>query len=53
MKKIKGVIFDLDGTLLDTIQDIASSVNAVLHQHGLKEYTVQDYKNFVGSGAKY
>lgn len=52
MKKIKGVIFDLDGTLLDTIQDIASSVNAVLHQHGLKEYTVQDYKNFVGSGAK-
>lgn len=49
---IKGIIFDLDGTLLNTIDDIADSVNAVLERHGLPTHTVEEYKMFVGSGAK-
>ena len=31
---IKGIIFDLDGTLLDTIKDIGNSVNAVIEDNG-------------------
>ena len=49
---IKGIIFDLDGTLLNTIDDIADSINAVLKKHGLPTHTVEEYKTFVGSGAK-
>lgn len=49
---IKGIIFDLDGTLLNTIDDIADSVNAVLERHGFPTHTVEEYKMFVGSGAK-
>ncbi len=47
---IKAVIFDLDGTLLDTIADIANSMNEALLQLGLKSFTVEDYKIFVGRG---
>jgi len=46
----KAVIFDLDGTLLDTISDIADSVNATLKKHGHIEYTNDEYKHFVGKG---
>ena len=48
--KYKAVIFDLDGTLLNTIDDIADSFNATLSEHGLNTYTVQQYKYFVGKG---
>ena len=34
MKKYKGIIFDLDGTLLNTVYDLADSVNEVLEQFG-------------------
>jgi phosphoglycolate phosphatase len=47
---IKAVVFDLDGTLLDTIDDIADSVNAALQSVGLPPFTVHDYKYFVGDG---
>lgn len=47
---IKAVIFDLDGTLLDTITDIANSMNEALIQTGLKPFSVDEYKIFVGSG---
>ncbi len=43
-------IFDLDGTLLDTITDIASSVNEILKKHALPSHSIQEYKYFVGSG---
>lgn len=46
----KAVIFDLDGTLLDTISDIADSVNAALKSYGHKEYSENQYKYFVGKG---
>lgn len=48
---IKGVIFDLDGTLLNTIEDIKDSINLALNEMGLKgDYTTEEMKYFVGSG---
>lgn len=46
------VLFDLDGTLLDTIDDLADSMNAVLGRLGLPARTVADCKYFVGDGAR-
>jgi len=45
-------IFDLDGTLLDTLQDLADSVNYALRQHGMAEYSVDDIRRFVGNGVR-
>lgn len=46
----KGVIFDLDGTLLDTIEDLADACNYALNECNLKTYEVNEYKRFVGDG---
>jgi phosphoglycolate phosphatase len=46
----KAIIFDLDGTLLDTLQDLATSVNAVLKSYELAEHPVAAYRYFVGDG---
>jgi len=48
---MKAIIFDLDGTLLNTIDDIADSMNDVLGRHGLPPYPVEAYKLMVGDGA--
>ena len=47
-----GIIFDLDGTLVDTLEDIASSCNAVLARHGYPTHAVDAYRFFVGNGMK-
>jgi phosphoglycolate phosphatase len=44
------VIFDLDGTLLDTIEDLANSVNFALKKHGFPQHEVTNYRRFVGNG---
>jgi len=44
------VIFDLDGTLLDTINDIADSMNAALDKFGFPGHRVDEYKTFIGDG---
>jgi phosphoglycolate phosphatase len=49
---IKAVLFDLDGTLLDTIDDLTDSVNAVLAGWGLPTHDRATYKWFVGDGVK-
>lgn len=51
MSKIKLVIFDLDGTLMDTIVDLANSCNDVLKALNLDEHSIDDYKMKVGKGA--
>jgi phosphoglycolate phosphatase len=48
--KFDAVIFDLDGTLLDTIGDIAGAANAVLGAMGLREHPVESYRKFLGDG---
>ena len=50
--KIKTVIFDLDGTLLDTIGDLAAAVNFGLRSHGYPERTVDEVRRFVGNGVR-
>ena len=44
------VIFDLDGTLLDTIGDLAVACNAVLALRGLPQHSYEEYCHFVGNG---
>ena len=46
------VIFDLDGTLLDTLQDLAAAVNYALRQQGYPPRTVQEVCRFVGNGVE-
>lgn len=45
-------IFDLDGTLLDTLGDLASSVNYALRMHDMPERTVEEVRRFVGNGVR-
>ena len=46
------IIFDLDGTLLDTLADIGDSVNQMLAEFGLPGHTPDDYRRFIGNGIK-
>lgn len=48
----KAVIFDLDGTLLDTLQDLCNSTNAALSQFGYPSRTLDEVRGFVGNGVK-
>ena len=50
-KNFKGVIFDLDGTLADTLEDLADSVNEGLEELGLPVHPYSSYNMFVGNGA--
>lgn len=50
--KIKALIFDLDGTLVDSVQDIADAMNAMLANNHFAQHTVDAYKLFVGSGIR-
>jgi phosphoglycolate phosphatase len=49
--KYKAVVFDMDGTLLDTLADLADAMNRVLAKHGFATHPVDAYRHFVGSGA--
>lgn len=48
---VKTVLFDMDGTLLDTLADLQDSVNHVLQAHGYPERTPEEIRTFVGNGA--
>ena len=45
-------IFDLDGTLLDTLTDLAASTNYALRTHGMPEHTIDEVRRFVGNGVR-
>lgn len=49
---VRAVIFDLDGTLLDTLQDIASAMDYALQQQGLAPHTLDEYREFIGEGVR-
>lgn len=49
-KQIRAVLFDLDGTLLDTLADIAAAMNTTLERYGLPPHDVDAYRQMVGSG---
>ena len=46
----QAVIFDLDGTLLDTLADIGNAVNHMLTEFGFPTHTLKDYRRFIGNG---
>lgn len=52
MSKYTTVIFDLDGTLLDTIEDLTDSVNYALDKHGFATHKVENVRRFVGNGVR-
>ena len=45
-------IFDLDGTLLDTLGDLAASVNCALRICGMPEHSIEEVRGFVGNGVR-
>lgn len=49
---IKGVIFDLDGTLVDSLVDIADSMNRVLTSYGFPTHSLIAYQYFIGNGIR-
>lgn len=48
----KAVFFDLDGTLVDSAQDIYASLNHSMQTHGLVSITLEQVRNWIGRGAK-
>jgi phosphoglycolate phosphatase len=50
--RFQAVLFDLDGTLLDTLADLAASMNAALSSLGYPEHPMDAYRHFVGDGVR-
>lgn len=50
MKKYRTVLFDLDGTLLDTLEDLADAVNYVMRAYNEPEHSIDEVRRFVGNG---
>ena len=48
----KAAIFDLDGTLINSLEDLADSANAMLSSYGFPTHPVEPYKYFVGNGSR-
>ncbi len=52
LQKIRAIVFDLDGTLLDTLPDIGAGSNAALRHSGLPERSLAAYRKLVGNGIR-
>lgn len=52
LKKPAALLFDLDGTLVDTAQDLGAALNYVLRQHGMPEKSYEEYRPMASHGAK-
>jgi len=50
--KYRMIVFDLDGTLLNTLKDLQSALNYALMKEGLKERSLDEVKSFIGTGIK-
>lgn len=51
-KKYEAVIFDLDGTLLNTLEDLQDSVNHALKRYGMPQRSLEEIRHFVGNGVE-
>ncbi|MFC2090379.1 HAD family hydrolase [Bacteroidota bacterium] len=49
--EVKGIIFDLDGTLVDSIEDLGDAANALFEKHGYPTYEKEDFIKWIGNGA--
>ena len=52
MQQYHTYIFDLDGTLLDTLDDLAAAVNYALRSYGMPEHSREEVRRFVGNGVR-
>ena len=52
MSRFKTVIFDLDGTLLDTLEDLTDAVNYALGAYKMPQRTIEEIRSFVGNGVR-
>lgn len=52
VENIRAVVFDLDGTLLNTLEDLANATNWALRHNGLPERTIDEVRRFVGNGVR-
>ncbi len=52
MRNYRTILFDLDGTLLDTLADLAASLNYVMRTYGEPEYSICDVRKMVGNGVR-
>lgn len=52
VENIRAVVFDLDGTLLNTLEDLANATNWALQHNGLPERTIDEVRRFVGNGVR-
>ena len=50
--KYKAAIFDLDGTLIDSLADLGDSANEMLASYGFPTHTIEEYRYFVGNGSR-
>lgn len=50
--KYKMLIFDMDGTILDTLEDLKNATNYVLREYGMPERTLEEVRRFVGNGIR-
>lgn len=52
MREFETYVFDLDGTSLETLKDLAASTNFALRQYDMPEHSIEDVRMFVGNGVK-
>jgi len=50
--KYKALLFDLDGTLINSVYDLHESANYILRKYGYKERTIEEINSFIGNGLK-
>ena len=50
--KFNLVLFDLDGTVLDTLQDLGDAVNYAMSMHGFPTHTLDEFRYMVGNGVR-
>ena len=52
MQPVHAVIFDLDGTLVDTLADLGTSMNRTLEKNGFPAWPLEAYRQMVGKGPR-